>query len=250
MKTRLLSHLAAAALAGLAACANADPLNGGGADASSVDGAPGFDAPPRPDASTITSIVINEFVFQHSGTDIDEYVEVAVPSGADFSAASLLFVEGDVGNNPGDIQLVLPVGAPDGNFWVSDFLDNQLENGSLSALLVDNFSGAAGDDIDADDDGLVDPQPPWELLFDAVGVTDGDNPDDKIYSRAALSPDYDGLGFPVGGASRVPDGVDTDGSDDWVRNDFDGAGLPCCTGVTADPGEALNTPGAPNQVAP
>lgn len=250
MKTPAPSHLAAAALAALAACANADPVNTGGADASNIDGAPGVDASPRPDASTIESIVINEFVFQHSGTDIDEYVEVAVPSGAQFNAVSLLFIEGDVNNNPGTIQVVLPVGAPDGNFWVSDFLTNQLENGSLSALLVENFSGTAGDDIDSDDDGLVDPQPPWELLFDAVGVTDGNDPGDKVYSRAVLAPDFDGGANPVGGASRVPDGVDTDGPEDWVRNNFAGDGLPCCTGATADPGEAINTPGAPNQVAP
>jgi hypothetical protein len=49
----------------------------------------------------------------------------------------------------------------------------------------------------------------------------------------------------VGGASRIPNGADTGAVGDWVRNDFDGAGLPGFSG-TPDVGEALNTPGAVN----
>ena len=48
-----------------------------------------------------------------------------------------------------------------------------------------------------------------------------------------------------GGASRIPDGTDTDSPADWVRNDFDLAGIPDFTG-TPQLGEALNTPGAAN----
>ena len=48
-----------------------------------------------------------------------------------------------------------------------------------------------------------------------------------------------------GGASRIPDGTDTDSPADWVRNDFDLAGIPDITG-TPQLGEALNTPGAAN----
>src|SRR5690606_30091712 len=51
--------------------------------------------------------------------------------------------------------------------------------------------------------------------------------------------------FAPGGASRIPDGVDTDTTSDWTRNDFDLAGIEGFTG-TLVAGEAVNTPGAPN----
>ena len=61
-----------------------------------------------------------------------------------------------------------------------------------------------------------------------------------------LGPNYDGVSsFAPGGASRIPDGTDTDTTGDWVRNDFDLFGIP---GFSGSPqlGEAENTPGAVN----
>ncbi|MCG6875938.1 MAG: PEP-CTERM sorting domain-containing protein [Betaproteobacteria bacterium] len=61
-----------------------------------------------------------------------------------------------------------------------------------------------------------------------------------------LGPNYDGISsFAPGGASRIPNGVDTDSASDWVRNDFDLAGIPGFIGTLTN-GEALNTPGALN----
>ena len=57
---------------------------------------------------------------------------------------------------------------------------------------------------------------------------------------------YDGLSYAPGGASRVPDGTDTDAAADWVRNDFDLAGISGQTGTIAA-GEAYNTPGTANE---
>ncbi len=57
---------------------------------------------------------------------------------------------------------------------------------------------------------------------------------------------YDGQPFAPGGASRIPDGTDTDAAADWMRNDFDLAGIPGFTGTPIE-GEALNTPGDPNE---
>ncbi|HEY5701447.1 MAG TPA: ExeM/NucH family extracellular endonuclease, partial [Gammaproteobacteria bacterium] len=68
------------------------------------------------------------------------------------------------------------------------------------------------------------------------------------YGVPALGPNYDGVSsFAPGGASRIPDGFDTDSATDWVRNDFDLAGIPGFTG-TPVVGEAYNTPGAMNAV--
>jgi len=51
--------------------------------------------------------------------------------------------------------------------------------------------------------------------------------------------------LPVG-RSRIPDGYDTRIPDDWMRNDFDLYGIPGYAG-TPVLGEAVNTPGAPNE---
>jgi predicted extracellular nuclease len=102
------------------------------------------------------------------------------------------------------------------------------------------------DDIDANDDGAID-NTPWTRIVDSIGVSDGDGGDFN-YSTPALTPGYDGGSFTVGGASRIPNGTDTDAAGDWIRNDFEGAGLPSFPAVVADPGEAINTPGNANEV--
>lgn len=72
---------------------------------------------------------------------------------------------------------------------------------------------------------------------------------DLNYFSLVLNPDFDGGSFTAGGASRLPNGVNTGSVADWARNDYDGLGLPGFTG-TADPGEALNTPGTTNAPVP
>ncbi len=48
----------------------------------------------------------------------------------------------------------------------------RLENGTISLLLVKNFSGAFGDDLDTDNDGVFD-STPWDAIVDSVAVNDG-----------------------------------------------------------------------------
>lgn len=69
---------------------------------------------------------------------------------------------------------------------------------------------------------------------------------DVTYGGVTLGVAYDGLSFAPGGASRIPDGTDTDSAADWMRNDFDLAGIDGYAGTPVD-GEALNTPGAVNK---
>ncbi|MFN2227807.1 MAG: ExeM/NucH family extracellular endonuclease, partial [Anaerolineae bacterium] len=79
-----------------------------------------------------------------------------------------------------------------------------------------------------------------------VSVNDGGT-GDLTYGVPALGVSYDGLPYAPGGASRYPDGTDTDTTADWVRNDFDLAGIPGYAGTIVE-GEAYNTPGAPNEI--
>ncbi len=87
---------------------------------------------------------------------------------------------------------------------------------------------------------------PWEAIVDSVAVNDG-GAGDVTYGTPTLGVSYDGLQYAPGGASRYPDGKDTDAASDWVRNDFDLAGISGYAGSIVL-GEAYNTPGAPNEI--
>ncbi|MGB5820499.1 MAG: DUF5689 domain-containing protein [Saonia sp.] len=190
--------------------------------------------------------LINEFVFNHTSSDTDEFVEVFTVANTDLSAFTLLEIEGDA-NAPGTIDEVIPLTSTDANgYFTTGFSNNAFENGTVSLLLVNNFTGNLGDDLDTNDDGILDTLP-WDVISDAIAVTDGDT-GDFTYGSTTLEPGFDGITFTVGGASRIPNGTDTDAVTNWARNDFDGQGLPSFPDAVATNGEALNTPGEENEV--
>ncbi len=190
--------------------------------------------------------VINEFVLNHTGTDTDEFVEVLAGAETDLSEYWILEIEGD-SNAAGTIDEVIQLGTTNANgYFTTAFESGAFENGTLALLLVKNFTGIIGQDLDADDDGVFD-MAPWEAIIDDIGVNDADATDQN-YASVTLVQSFDGISFTVGGASRFPNGQDTDTATDWTRNDFDGSGLPSFPSVEANPGEAVNTPGQENIV--
>lgn len=185
--------------------------------------------------------VINEFSASTAGTDV-EYVEVHAP-GADLSGYSLLTIEGDAGSAIGAVDGAWPAPSVGANgLGLLRLPANALENGTMSLLLVQG-TAARGADIDRDDDGTIDADVSFTVV-DAVAVHDGGSGD--VTYGTPLGVGFDGAAFAPGGASRVPDGTDT--AADWVRNDFDLAGIEGSTATPA-PGQAWNTPGEPNAVA-
>ncbi|MET0449905.1 MAG: ExeM/NucH family extracellular endonuclease, partial [Aeromicrobium sp.] len=189
-------------------------------------------------------VVINEFSASTAGDDV-EYVELLATGVSDLSGYAVLGVEGD---SPvlGTVDNVLTFPAPDATGRsLLNLPANTLENGTLSLLLVTGTIPAVGTDIDANDDGVIDEGLGFEVV-DAIAVHDGGT-NDRTYGGVTLGVAYDGLPFAPGGASRIPDGVDTDAAADWKRNDFDLAGIPGFTGTLAA-GEAVNTPGAANSL--
>lgn len=191
------------------------------------------------------SAVINEFVANHTGSDTNEFIEVYGLPGVSLSNLTILEIEGD-GSGSGVVDGVFPVGTTDAaGFWDTGFLSGMIENGTMTLILVENFTGTQGMDLDTDDDGVFD-STPWTAVVDDIGVTKG-GASDHTYSVVTLDQFYDGSPYHPGGASRIPNGTDTDTAADWVRNDFDGAGLPGFPG-TPGVGEALNTPGAVNEL--
>lgn len=190
--------------------------------------------------------VINEFSASTTGTDV-EYLEVYGDGDTDYSDLTILQVEGDASSSArGTVVGSYPVGTTDADgLWLGDLAANSLQNGTLTLMLVDGWSGAAGEVLDSDQDGTIDATP-WTDVVDDVAVDTGEA-GTLTYSSSVLGPNYDGpSSFAPGGASRIPDGTDTDTASDWVRNDFDLAGIEGHGTTTLDDGEALNTPGAPN----
>jgi len=187
---------------------------------------------------TATGMVINEWVIDHTGSDTREFIEVFGTANASASSSSLLVVDGDAGST-GHIDAVYGLGNFNGGGYQDTGYLNNVLSGSLTILLVSNFTGSAGDDLDTNDDGTFD-STPWGSLFDSVSYTDGDA-SDIAYSGSVLA---------SGGASRIPNGVDTDSASDWTMNDFDGEGLLDGVSGTAGLHEALNTPSWPNRLSP
>ena len=143
--------------------------------------------------------VINEFVANHTGADTNAFVEVFGSPSTDYSGFTVLEIEGD-GSSTGVIDAVLPVGVTDaGGYWTDP---EDMENGTLTILLVEGFSGNQGDDLDTNNDGVIDVSP-WTRVVDDVAVSDGGG-SDITYSSTVLAPFFDGDPFRAGGASRIP----------------------------------------------
>jgi predicted extracellular nuclease len=190
-----------------------------------------------------TDPVINEFVANHTGADSQAFVEIFGDPSAGYSAFTVLEIEGDSSSSgqQGKIDAVLPVGTTNaGGYWTDD---EDMENGTITILLVEGFTGSSGQDLDTNNDGTFDVTP-WSRIVDDVAVEDTSGTN-FTYSATVLAPGFDGGTFTVGGASRIPNSADTDTTADWLRNDFDGFGFPGFPGSPAL-GEAENTPDAVN----
>ena len=188
--------------------------------------------------------VINEFVFNHTGTDTHEFVEIFGAPSTGYESLTIVEIEGD-GSGAGLIDDgVFAVGTTDAaGYWTTGFQENVFENGTVTILLVKNFTGNVDDDLDTDNDCVLDVTP-WDAVVDGIGVNDGGSSDCN-YSDTVLNKNFDGVPYTPGGASRIPNGTDTNAVADWMRNDYDGAGLPGFTGSPVE-GEAYNTPGEEN----
>ncbi len=206
-------------------------------DGQSFGGDPGEPNPP----------VINELGISDAGTD-NEFAEFFGDADTNYSAYTLVEIEGDI-SGAGAINAVVQLGLTDadGRFTIDPA--PAFQNGSSSFLLVEDFTGAVGDDLDTDDDGTFDVEP-WTTIVDGVAIDDG-GATDLHYATPVLDDSFDDAridnSFTPGGLSRIPDGTDTDAATDWYRNDFSWDGA---TNGSPVPGEALNTPGAANELAP
>ena len=169
--------------------------------------------------------VINEHVFSHTGTDDAEHVEILRDPRSHCSGSSVLLVEGDSGTDERQVSfdIVQQVGTTDaGGSSLPGLFLIDLQSGKATPTLVEGFTGAEGDDLDLDDDGMLGPTPRTRT-FDAVAASDGGAANPR-QADTVLTPGFDGIGSTAGGASRIPDGTDDGDRHDRHRGDDRGDG--------------------------
>ena len=165
-------------------------------------------------ANAVADIRINEININPPGTDQGrEYAEFISTTGGIESLSNLWFIgiDGD-GINAGVIDFAKNLGSfstgANGLFLLRDTTDvlnpapapatpvgiddyaPDIENGSQTFLLVRDFTGAVGLDLDANDDGVIDApgSVPWSVIVDGVGFYEESLPDqtDEIAYAAQL----------------------------------------------------------------
>ena len=122
--------------------------------------------------------LISEFQPNPPGADPDDVtIELSGTAGMSFTNWAFISVETDAGNGG-------PAGAIDratifsGTFDANGLFTTtipDLENPSFTVFLLDSFTGAIGDDIDLNDDGVADNVGSFGNVLDAIGIADETN---------------------------------------------------------------------------
>ena len=185
-------------------------------------------------------IVINEIRIDQPSTDNDEYFELSGTPGASLDGLTYVTI-GDGAGGSGVVETAVSLDGfslgPDGKFLVTEdtFTLTAVEEVDLTAtlnfensdnvthLLVRDFTGAVGDDLDVGDDGVFDA--PIGEVVDSVALIETVGSGELVYSDTQVGPDGS---FVPGHVFRS---VDTTG--DFQIGDF-------------GTGEATETPGAEN----
>ena len=162
------------------------------------------------------TIVINEYRVAQSGAD-DDFVELLTAPGTSFDGKTLLAISGEFA--PGSIDFAISldgaVADENGFLLIAEDDNPNLDAGDVGVagldffgspqtfLVVDDFTGAAGDDLDTDEDGVLDVTP-WADIVAGLSLEDGDETPDQSYAAQVFT---DPSGFTPGGGARVPDGT-------------------------------------------
>lgn len=169
-----------------------------------------FGLDDTPGVPNVTPMVINEIRIDMPGVDEGEFFELGGVPGTSLDGLSYIVIgDGDAGSgvieavinldgqtiqddglfaagektNPfvGSLDLIGPFGSPGGllNFENSD---------NVTHLLVRNFTGTEGQDLDTDDDGTPE-FAPWDEVIDSVALIETVGSGDLVYSDTQVGPD-------------------------------------------------------------
>ena len=191
-------------------------------------------------AATISEVRIDQ-----SGTDNDEYFELAGTSGTSLTGLTYLVV-GDGAGGSGTIEAVVDLTGqtiPGSGFFVAAEATFTLGTADLTTslnfensdnvthLLVNGFSGANGNDLDTDDDGTLDVTP-WTAIVDLIALVEEANPPGGTefhYGPPSVGPDG---AFVPGHAYSCPSGWEIGAFDPAGGDDTPGAANSCALSYT------------------
>lgn len=174
--------------------------------------------------------LISEFFGNQPGNDpADQSIELSGTANLAFDLW-VVSIESDPGSSEGVVDRASNVtGTYDAN-GLAVVTVPDLENPSFTLVLASDFTGAIGDDLDSDDDGVVDSFASFTGIMDAVGVTE--DVGDPNYAD-----DFGGVYFVGDGGD--PDLVFRAGSvGDWYFNTgttTSDASATAVSGFSADP---------------
>ena len=182
---------------------------------------------------------INEIRIDQTSTDNDEYFELFGTPGESLDNLTYLVIGDDGGGSSGVIEAVIDLtgqSIPASGFFLAaentftqgtpdltTSLDFENED-NVTHLLVEGFTGSNGDDLDADDDGVLDVTP-WTSIVDSVALIEAVGSGEEVYSTNTVGPDASSLGH----VFRSIDGGGT-----WEIGDFS-VGIDDTPGATNDP---------------
>jgi hypothetical protein len=202
-------------------------------------------------ASAASGQSINEIRIDEPGTDVDEYFELAGAPGASLTGLSYIVIgDGTTAALCGVIECVVDLGSlsvntipADGLFAAAGCATCNLagydvtsvtaivfENSdNMTHMLVRDFTGLIGDDLDTNDDGQLDVTP-WSTILDCVALIEDAAPgcdvpqtdDETVYCDTRVGPES---------GSLVPGHIYW--CDEWLIGPFDPIG-------------GSDTPGEPN----
>lgn len=153
--------------------------------------------------SSCGTATINEVRIDQTGTDDDEYFELIGAGSSSLNGLTYLVI-GDGTGGSGVVENVTDLTGQaipaDGYFVAAEGATFTLatedysttlnfENGdNVTHMLVSNFTGASGDDLDTDDDGVLDITP-WTAMVDCVALVETVGSGDEIYCATTVGPD-------------------------------------------------------------
>ena len=162
------------------------------------------------------AVQINEIRIDQPSADDDEYFELFGTSGESLDGLTYLVI-GDGTGGSGVVEGVIDLSGysldADGYFvaaeatftlGLADLVTTlNFENSdNVTHLLVSGFTGANGDDLDLDDDGVLDVTP-WTTVVDSVAIVEDLADGERVYSDTQVGPDGT---FVPGHVYRAPDG--------------------------------------------
>ena len=157
------------------------------------------------DAAAAANVHINEIRIDQPSDDLDEYVELLGDASLSLDDLTYLVI-GDGTGGSGVIEAVIDLGGKSldsaGYFVIAedtftlgtaDFTTPlNFENGdNVTHLLVEGFTGADGDDLDTNDDGVLDTEP-WTSVLDSIALIEEVNPPtgtEYYYGTETIGPD-------------------------------------------------------------